>query len=303
MALVALLAALVPRLVAAQSSELSYGASDPRCPTEDEVRAGLRDALRAAPVGELPPIVAAITIEAEAGGFVATVVLREEGYEDRRVLSDRDCDVLARAATLVVAVALVPELDVRAAEAPTVPPEAPMATPPPTALRGALWLAVHGSYGVLPGAALGVELGGSLAIDSLRVDLAVRGLPFVGAHFASAPMLGGDIAEIVSVVRARGVGIVDEHIELSVGGGLEAGAVLGTGLGISDPRSNAAPWVAVEAAARVAWTPLRDLALFLEIEALVPVVRPVFSVAGLGVLYRPEPIDGAVRIGVEVRTP
>lgn len=310
----ALLALLVtPQVAAAQALDvLSYEASDPRCPTEAEVRARLRDALRDVPAGDLPPIEPSISIVRDDDLYVATVVLREDGYDDRRVLTDPDCGVLAQAATLVVAVALAPATAItREAPSPQEPetrdlvlePDLAPVAPTGDAVHGSLWLAAHGSYGVLPGAAIGVELAGSLAIESLRLDLAVRGLPFVGARFAGAPSLGGNVAELVGLVRARGVAIAVEHLELAAGGGIEAGAVVGAGVGISDPRSSAGPWVALEAAAGISWVPWRDVAFFLEIEAIVPVVRPVFSVAGIGVLYRPEPVAGALRIGIEVRTP
>jgi hypothetical protein len=107
----------------------------------------------------------------------------------------------------------------------------------------------------------------------------------------------------VGLVRARGVGAPTANLELAAGGGIEAGAALGTGVGITDPRSASAPWVALEAAAGIAWVPSPYVALFLEIESLVPVVRPVFTVAGIGVLYRPEPVGGALRLALELRIP
>jgi len=309
--LLALLLAQSPRIATAQAVDaFSYEANDPRCPTQDEARERLREALVAVPPGDLPPIEASISIVSAESGYVATVVLREDGYDDQRVLADPDCAVLAEAATLVVAIALAPGLGMPSVDVPApethalaLEPELDPTPPPVSSVHGSLWLAAHGSYGVLPGAAIGVELAGSLAIESLRLDLAIRGLPFVDARFPTAPSLGGNVAELVGLLRARGVGLVVEHLELAAGGGLEAGAILGTGVGISDPRSTAGPWLALEAAAGISWVPWHDVAFFLEIEAIVPVVRPVFSVAGVGVLYRPEPIAGALRVGIEVRTP
>lgn len=309
----------------AQDEErLSYDAPGEVCPTSDAVRARLDELLRAAPAGELPPIVSSIQISAEGDGYVATIVMREEAYEDRRALADVDCAVLADAAVFVVAVALYPGVT-REGTAPLVAPDPTVAstavadataepprpgsepvTPEPTGERvmlGSVWLAVHASYGVLPGVAVGGELGGSIAFEHLRIDLAARGLPFVGARFGGSPLLGGDIAQVVGLVRARGVAAPVPNLELAAGGGIEAGAALGTGVGISDPRSASAPWVAIEGVLGIAWVPSSFVALFLEIEALVPIVRPVFTVAGIGVLYRPEPVGGALRLALELRIP
>lgn len=294
---------------------LTYDADDASCPSAAEAQAQLRAALRDAPTGELPAIASSITIHHAEDAFVATVVLREAGVEEHRSLRDADCRVVARAAILVVAVALFPEL----VPPPDAPPEPPAADagpgeaaepedvassgPTEIQLHGSLWLAAHGSLGVLPGLAVGAELAGSLALDALRIDLAVRGLPFVAARFEAAPSLGANVSELVGLLRARGAWAVASQLELGAGGGVEGGAVLGTGVGITDPRQSNAPWIAIEASARLAWVPWRELAMFLEIEALVPVVRPVLTVGGLGVLFRPEPVAGALRVGVEVRGP
>jgi hypothetical protein len=90
--------------------------------------------------------------------------------------------------------------------------------------------------------------------------------------------------------------------EVAVGGclGLELGAALGTGRGIAEPISSAAPWVALEASARVEWWLLAELALVLSIGGAVPLLRPVFSIEGLGRLYRPEPVDGTLTLGLEI---
>lgn len=316
----AFLLALDPLTVRAQTTpQLTYSAPASACPLEQSVRERLDALIRSVPPGELPAIDSTIQIATDGDAFVATIVMREGSYEDRRSLHDSDCAVLTEAAVFVVAVTLLPELtrpsptpgpspsqaDPRAEE-PVRTPAAPSEPTPEPATRvmlGSVWLAAHTSYGVLPGVAIGGELGGSIAFDPLRIDVVLRGLPLVGARFGGSALLGGDIAQIVGLVRARGVGVPTANLELAAGGGIEAGAALGTGVGITDPRSASAPWVALEAAAGIAWVPSPYVALFLEIEALVPVVRPVFTVAGIGVLYRPEPVGGALRLALELRIP
>jgi hypothetical protein len=170
-------------------------------------------------------------------------------------------------------------------------------------LRGALRLSAHASLGSLPGAALGPELGGALLWGALRVDLALRGVvPLTGARFGGSTALGGDLGLIALLARAS-ARLALGNLELWAGGGAEVGAALGRGVGISEPRDASAPWVALEAAAAIAWVPAAAVALALEVEVLVPVVRPVLTVAGLGTLFRPDPVAGALRLCLELRFP
>jgi hypothetical protein len=278
----------------------------PACPPRAALGARLDEYLRSAPPGAvLPAIDARVRI---TGAFEAEIVLVDGGDETRRSISDPSCSVLVDAAALIVAVALVPDLAV--VLAPPRPPRdreqdlAPETPAPSTsALGGAIWLGAHGSLGVLPGVVVGGELGGAVRSGALRIEAAVRGVPLVGARFAVDPSIGGELGIVVVLARVLGVAVLDPVLELRGGGGVEAGVALGRGVGITDPRDASAPWVAIEAAVGAAWVPWPAVALVLDVEALVPIVRPVFTVAGTGTLFRPEPVAGAVRLALELRFP
>lgn len=291
----------------------------PECADGETLRRHLAEALAAGGAGAVPEVEVAVEIRRGVEGYAAVVTLREREHETRRELADPSCAVLGDAVVLVIAVALVPELDpalvpdvhaepgddgtgrpATLAEPRTTP--AALASPGPR-VSGVLRLAAHGSLGALPGVALGGEVGGGIRYDALRLDVAVRALPLVGARFAVDPALGADVALALGLLRALGVATPDPLLELYAGGGIEVGAAFGRGVGISVPRDAAAPWVALESAVGVAWLPWAAVALVLEAEVIVPVVRPVFFASGLGVVYRPEPVCGALRLGVEARFP
>lgn len=279
----------------------------PACADESALRARITAHLAGADPSSMPVIDAQLTIIEVEESYRAELVLREEGVEARRALADRRCDVVLDAAALVIAFALVPGLALGEPEpAPVEPPVVDAPTDPPTTdararVSGALRLAAHGSIGVLPGIVVGGELAGAIVIDWFRLELGVRGTPFAGARFAASATLGGDLGMATALVRGCGMAAPDPALELGACVGLEAGAAFGHGVGLSRPTDAAAPWVAIEGGLRATWVPLPFLAFLLEIQALVPVVRPVFSVAGLGVLYRPEPVSGALQLGVELR--
>lgn len=305
--------AIVPGRSLAQDGPLAEYVAPEECPSRETVAATLESMLPRIPTdGAAPVVTASVTITSSDGAFDSEIVIREEGHETRRRLRDASCRVLAEGTAVVIAMALVPGLEVAAA-APTASPatttddtDTTTAAEPPAStagIGGALRLAAHGSLGALPGVVIGGEIAGAIRIDALRIELAARGVPLLGARFAVDPSLGGDLGIAVGLVRAMGVLVVDPRFELLGGGGVEVGAALGRAVGISDPRDAASPWVALEAAIGLAWVPWPVIALVLEVEAMVPLVRPVFTVTGIGVLYRPEPVAGGLRIGLEFRFP
>jgi hypothetical protein len=277
------------------------------CGGDAELRERVAQHVAGARVEEMPVLDVTLTVTEVDGTFRGEVVLREAGVETQRALSDVRCEVVFDAAALVIAFALVPGLALGEPEAVDAPePEPPAPTEPTepresSALSGALRLSAHGSIGVLPGVVVGGELAGALLYDWARLELGVRGTPFAGARFAVAGSPGGDLGMAAALVRGCGMAAPIPVLELGGCVGLEAGAAFGQGVGLSAPTDAAAPWVAAEGALRITWVPWPFVAFLLEIQALVPIVRPVFTVAGLGVLHRPEPVSGALQLGIELR--
>jgi hypothetical protein len=85
--------------------------------------------------------------------------------------------------------------------------------------------------------------------------------------------------------------------------GFEVGAMHGRGAQISESRRDRLPWAAVALDGAVAFTPIRRLAIVVGVGIHVPVVRPRFSIDGLGRVHEPAPVTGSVRGGLEFRFP
>lgn len=312
-AALAVVAALFsPSTVLAQPPRVVRVIAPAACGDEAALRARVAVQIAGARVEDMPVLDVALTVAEQEGGFRAELVLREADVETERTLADARCDVVFDAAALVIAFALVPGLALDEPDAVVEPPAAlepdpvaPASQVPPTerapSVSGALRLAAHGSVGVLPGVVVGGELAGAVLIDWFRLELGVRGTPFAGARFAAAGSAGADLGMAAGLVRVCGMAAPVTAIELGGCVGVEAGAAFGRGVGLSSPTDAAAPWVALDGALRASWVPWPFLAFLLEVQALVPVVRPVFTVAGLGVLARPEPVGGALRLGLELR--
>lgn len=303
---------LSPSTVLAQAPREVRVLAPAACGGEAELRARVAVHVAGAHPEHMPVLDVALSVAEHEGGFRAELALREAEVETERTLADARCDVVFDAAALVIAFALVPGLALRepddpaerdtvVAPDPVVPATQVSASDGAPAASGALRLAAHGSVGVLPGVVVGGELTGALLIDWVRLEVGVRGTPFAGARFAAAGSAGADLGMAAGLVRVCGMAAPATALELGGCLGVEAGAAFGRGVGLSSPTDAAAPWVALEGALRTFWVPWPFLAFLLELQALVPVVRPVFTVAGLGVLARPEPVGGALRLGLELR--
>ena len=83
----------------------------PECPSGETLGTRLGDALAASGAGALPDVALSVEIRATDTGYAAMVAMREGEHEAMRELSDPSCALLIDAVALVIAVALVPELE------------------------------------------------------------------------------------------------------------------------------------------------------------------------------------------------
>lgn len=288
----------------------------------------LVDAVTVPGCPDLPARIAAslgAAYERESAHVVASIVETEDGYAGEvsielpgavpveQSLRDPSCEVLVDALALVVAITIDPDLLLSPGVvpepepvAPDVPDEAaPLALPPasPTGplLGGLIRLGGGAVVALLPDVAPTLELATGITIDDwVRVEVSVRGaLPQV---IRARP--DGDIgAEVGLLWGAVGLCLAPRPVaELAVGGcvALEAGAALGVGRGITEPALAPAPLWAVEGSARLEWWTGPILGFVLSIGVVVPMVRPIFTIDGLGRVYQPGPVDGTLRLGLEL---
>lgn len=261
-----------------------------------------------------------------------------------RALVTDSCSLLADAAALIVTVAIDPERGMAlAAAGPTVadtseptppaavpvppvaalpaaaasptaaapapatarePPGAP-APPPPVRkdrLRWTLAAAAGLEVGALPRPTAGVLVRTGLLAPRLRAELGFA--HFFEQEVRSSGTDAGGAMRLTAGQLWVCPRLFAGPVELPLCAGLELGAMRGRGVGLRDPGIDRVPWVAVLAAARVLWAPVRRLALVADVGLAVPLgrVRFVFDDVA-GDVHRAAPVGFRGGLGLELQIP
>jgi len=294
--------------------------TDAGCAAGERVDAALAD------LGALEVDSVVVDATRQRDTWIARISIANDGATFERTIEDPDCETLARAVALVVAVNAVP---IAAARSPKVHavlvPEAltepvldlseprtasrPIVdSPRPTTRRrriGGAWLLGAGIDAGRFARVLGtITTAGAVRIGAARFELgAIVALPRELPH-PSLPSVSARVQSIAANVRACWVlGVA--RLEAPVCAGAEAGLVLASGLGLSDGGTAQAPWAAALVGPRVGWNVAAGRVTFmpwLGVEALVSLVRPRFVVDDLpGNLARAEPAGARVLAGIELK--
>lgn len=260
----------------------------------------------------------------------------------QRTFQAPSCRTVTQAAALAIAIAVDPDLldrwvpmidaDPAAPEVPPAPdaPEPvasePVASEPPpigpieatkpsrtrageaarressSRWRGLVGMAGSVDGGSLPGPGLGVVATVGVLHGAFRGEL-VGSRRFATQRAAEAdPRVGGSFTQWW--VGARGCGVPRlARVELPLCGGLEGGRTVGSGTGLSSPRTSVQPWWALLVDAGLAWPVRPWLALTARATLAVPLLRQDFTIAGLGVVQRVGPVQGRGALGIELRWP
>ncbi len=162
-----------------------------------------------------------------------------------------------------------------------------------TPIQGTATAWVGLALGALPGAGAAVRVSGAISFPlrgtfGLRIAFPLTYEPERRGRFADRPELGANLHLVAS-----GAAVCPEgrwkRVTLPVCAGLEAGAIVGRGVGIDEPKTDAVPWLAVPLSAGLDVGLGHHVVLSLAVEGLFPILRPVFVVTGLGDVFRPAP--------------
>lgn len=116
------------------------------------------------------------------------------------------------------------------------------------------------------------------------------------------PERGGDLQHAFAALRGCPVlRHAPSELEFPICAGVEAGALIGEGVGFPTVGTGAIPWVAVDLALGIVWNPVPRFALGLTAEPWVALTRQRFRIEGEGVLWRPLPLGFRALGGFEVR--
>jgi hypothetical protein len=265
------------------------------------------------PAGARSTSVITVRFERTAKGFRSSV-LTADGMQ--RSLSDdaTSCDDLAEATLLAVRLAL--DLSPAGTEAErTVAPvapaaretpaarEAPALSPAPSAPRTAIGGELLGSAALAAGIgapiAAGIRGGAALTFGGGRWSAGVTGVVLpsqsrdVGAGQVDIAVAGGGL-EACGRVR------VSRPLLVALCARAEALRLSGTSHGFSRTEEQARPLFTASVLGRAQARLEGPLAVFLEVGAVVPVVRERFAIDGVGLVYDPPFVGGSAGIGALV---
>lgn len=261
---------------------------------------------------------ASVTIDAVAGGFEGALDLRTKAQQTTRRLQTDDCMVLARAMALVIAVSLdplavvetnrnatVPEpepVDPRPRTAEPEPRPRPRAEPSPSPeeapfeagdsvrtepgtasrrLEGGARLGAGVGGLLLPAAGVGLTLAPFLGTDRLHVRAVAQYWAPQEVAFDPAKDARGELQLVTGGVRVCPQ-LGWAHVRFALCAGADAGAIFGRGTGrdLVPPRSARGPWVGVVLEPGVTVSVAHHVSLWLALEGVVSLYRPLFAVEG-----------------------
>jgi hypothetical protein len=270
------------------------------CPSADTIRAEVQRMAGAA-AAATDQIEAHAAVVRDHAGWQLTLTTRAGALSGERKLSAPDCAELGRATALVIALMINPAADPSAAPTVVHPaaPTPPVATPPPER-RFALGADLRLGSGELPGGAAGI--GARFAAGGGVFSVQARGDFWFPRDAASAakPSAGGSFG--AADLSLAGCATARNNRRLAPAVCLGA-ALIGThasGSGVSDPGSvtalSAGPFL--EGAMRVRISARN--ALRAGVEAVAPLSRPSFALAGVGTLFRPDALSLRASLGWEL---
>lgn len=279
--------------------------------------------------GRTPTTPVRVTLSADGVGYVARVEL-DGGV---RTLRADDCETLARAAALVVAVSLdpvatasavaaeqqhgpTPELALGVPEPEPAPAPARSRRPPPLASadqparpepRPAAPTTTHsigmsGGIGqtIVPSLTGAVRLGHALDRGAFRLQTNLTYAPPRIVTYPDEPSVGGRFQSAGLGVRAC-FAPASTRVTVPLCAGLEGGPVIGRGVGIEQARRPVDAWVGGLASAAVVVRLHARVAVTVTAELIASLRRPAFHVGSRETLFRSPLVGLRGLAGLELR--
>jgi hypothetical protein len=311
------------------------------CPRAEQLRAEIHRLLGGEPPPDSERRVAAQAVVTRAGErWRLTLRIEAEGSTGERSLESGDCETLAQATALVVALAFDPERvaaqsDDAVPEQPTpegdgerapedpppvpvpqrtpprgsdAPPDAPRNTSLDATSTGSsereveitLGVALAGDTGALSSPAAGGGPTFGIVYHWLRIEASGVGWLPQAAASETRASAGGDFT-FLSAALDGSVLLLLEPVEIGPYAGLEIGRMHAEGFGVDRPGEGSIVWAAARVGVGAAWSFTPLMALRLQLGAVVPFDRPRWILDNVGLIHRPGPVTGRLSLGLELR--
>jgi hypothetical protein len=285
-----------------------------QCPDADRVTARVRELAGDAVVDRRDRSVRGVVEPEERGGWELSLDIgSSSGVAHRRTLKAEQCDELAEAAAVAIAIAFGSEArgaEPEAAVAEAVPPSLP------ASILGAEDAAASGAGGA-GGSNRGIGVGASVLLDSgsvatvalgaalsararfERVNVSIYGVWLPGRTEEVAPAQGIDFSLLVGGLRGCHLLLESATLEAGACIGFELGALRAASHGLLAGRDRRDTWLAPTLGLELGWHVLPNLSLGSRLEAAVPIEEHRY-VVDLGDTVRTTP-DVALRwsLGIE----
>lgn len=286
------------------------------CPNQGEVEAELARIARVRPGLAPARLTATVQIKQVKDELLLELRTDRDGRRGARELRGRDCRALMRGATLVLALAFGPGVELLSFDepAPKVPGLSPTRrtrTSSPSAAgagtvvfeepapevdrRGAIGLDGRLGFGWLPGPALGIGLLAQLLGEVWGLGLLAQ-LWFPHREVVDpeleARFMATTLTALLCAHPGRGL------IRLNICGGLGAGLVYGSARGSDRDQSQLAPWYGAQAHLDLSLAWDAPLWPYLSADLSVGAYRPRFQIIGAGDVHELPRAIPAVGLGV-----
>jgi hypothetical protein len=182
------------------------------------------------------------------------------------------------------------------------PEPAPVPVRDAPARLGAVRAGIGVDWGPLPGVGAALELRGALLLRRWRFDLVGSYLPPRRAVFDDRPDEGISTQLVAAGLRI-GPWWSLATVDLTVSLGLESGAMLGRGFGLTRNERESVLWAAALLEPGLVWRFSQRLGLAVSVTGFVPLVRSRFTIDSRGEVWRPSPVTVRAHAGLEVRLP
>jgi hypothetical protein len=157
-------------------------------------------------------------------------------------------------------------------------------------------------FASLPAIAPGFGVGASMEIARNVVELRALGWVPQSARLGAHPNVGGDIGLYAGTIRyCRS--LLGGVFNLKPCGGIEAGALVASAVGVQSPNGGLGPWLSPEVGLSAVLEPTHHFALSLEVEGLAQIFRPHFLITAGGAVYQPPPVTARTLASLHVRFP
>lgn len=307
----AMLALWVATAPEAGSAEFRWDAPE-ECPTEAEVRADL-EAVLGRPLASFTGRHISVIARARAGadGWDLKLWTISLDTTHERTLESKSCTTAAQAAVVVAAMAIDPPPELEPEPEPEPKPQAeprpqpkpqPQPEPEPET-RPQVLLGANGgvTWGAVPGVGGLIGLGVGMQWTRLRLELDGRYAFTRDARYGDRPEVGADLRQAYVVARGCGVLRPQSRLQVPLCGGIEAGAIMGRGVGLAQPKSDSIPWLAAQLRVGLIGMVHPRVGLSIAAEPYVTLLRPAFQVRPVGVLWRPRAAGVRALAGFEIR--